>query len=679
MAQGETSRGLSGLGGGGRLVAVIAVVSAMVIVAVTIAVVACRVPDAVVPHGFASLKMLDREGRLLREDARSDSGRATWVPLSRVSPHVVAATVAVEDRRFGRHPGVDGVALMRAVRDNVVAGRVVSGASTLTMQLVRLLVPRERTMGSKVVEAVAALELHWRLGKDGVLEHYLNRAPYGNRVAGIEAASRLYFGVPSSDLSLAQAALLAGLPNAPTLLNPYRQPARAKGRMAHVLRAMVRHGAIDEAAMERALREPLRFAARAGRFFAPHFVDLVRREVDARLQTAATVRTTLDLDVQGRAEAALRERLESLTERGARTGAVVVFDNRSGAVLAMAGSRDYWDERIAGAYNAALALRQPGSTLKPFLYAFALEQGRTAASIAADVPTAFVGGDGEFHPRNYDGKFHGPVRYRVALGASLNVAATAVLAELGVGRWLTFLRRVGFLELTRQADEYGVGLALGNGEVSLLSLARGYAVLARGGTTVASQMVIEAHDATGGALNLAPRGASETVMGAATAFVVSDILADDEARAMTFGRRSVLAMPFRAAVKTGTSQAFRDNWAVGFTEAVTVAVWVGNVEDVPMQRVSGVSGAGPILRDVLTFAAERYGAGLIDATDGADGVVQGRVCALSGLLVGQECPGGVNEWFKVGGEPHEVCTWHGAETLVPEMFRVRPGVVRRVE
>ena len=612
-----------------------------------------------------SLTVLARDGSLLREfAARDGEGHAAPAHLDELPAHVWQAFLAAEDARLFSHPGVDPIAVGRALYQDLRRRRLAQGASTMAMQLSRLLRPHPRTLPGKLSEALFALRLTHALGRRGVLEQYLTRVPLGNDVRGVEAAARLYFDKPARALSPAQAALLAALPRSPTALDPLRAPGRAEAAARRVLRQMEARGFIASAAAfaEAPLdlsQERLRRA-----FEAAHFVEEVAR---AHSPAGATVvKTTLDLALQRKVEEAVQDQLAALEDRRVGSAAVLVLDNASSEVLAWVGSPDWFDEEHQGRIDGVRTRRQPGSALKPFAYAQAIERhGLTAATLLSDVESHFSGQSGDYMPRNYDRRAHGPVRARVALASSYNVPAVRVAEKVSAPELLRTLRRLGFDSLDQTADHYGLGLVLGDGEVSLLELGRAYTALARGGVLRSLRLVREADDAAGRPLPLA-RAASRRVFSAPTAALIADILQDAAARAPAFGLDNALRFPFPAAAKTGTSRAFTDNWTVGFTRERTVAVWVGNMSGETMRHVSGITGAGPLFQRALLLAMEG-----VEPAPLYDAVFDEReLCALSGELAGDACPARVTEKFIPGTAPRGACAMHrgGPVDLGPRFY-----------
>jgi len=605
------------------------------------------------PLPVLSLNLLDRDGRPLREVLSDEGGRSRWVGSPDIAPDVVRALIAAEDRRFPFHSGIDVFALGRAVGQALIGGKVVSGASTITQQLVRNIYHFPRTLPSKVVEAWLALRMEVTLSKEEILVQYLNRVAYGRQAYGIEAAARFYFDKPARDLSPSEAAYLTALPRAPGRLRPERDAAGLRRRRDAILRRMARLGFLSSDALGRALSEPVRISKNVRDFRAPHFVEyLLARLTPEERESLAEIRTTLDLILQTKIERLLDGHLRSLEKKNLSNGAVLVLENATGAVRAMVGSRDFFDEAHDGQVNGALSLRQPGSTLKPLTYALGLEKGMTAATLIDDAPSEFGSLEASFAPENYDERFHGPVRLRSALASSYNVPAVAVLDLLGPELLFRRLRDMGFSSLQKEASFYGVGLTLGNGEVTLLELARAYAALATGGL-FRPERLVEAAARKDGRMQAVPDPPPPArVFSSAVAYIVTDILADHDARIPAFGYRGPLNLPFPAAAKTGTSKDFRDNWTIGYTPRFTVAVWMGNFDGAPMHNVSGITGAGPLFRDVMLLL-EEPGPGL--PFPEPPGLVRVGICPVSGDLPSPACPATITELFIDGTVPDDTC------------------------
>lgn len=591
--------------------------------------------------------LLAADGRLIASQAHPARRAGPWLTPAEIPPLVAAAALAAEDHRFLHHPGVDPLALGAALWQNLRAGRVVRGASTLTMQVARQERPARRTLAAKLRETARALWLETRLTKAEILGQYLNRAPFGGPLVGLAAASRELLAKPPDRLSPAEAALLLALPQDPArLLQPSQRP-RLIARRDRILRAMARDGHLTPASLERALAEPLGLRPGQPQVDAPHFAAALA----TRLPPAwsGEVGTDLDPGLQDAASLLARATVAAHRPAGVEQAAVLVLRNRDRAVLAWVGSVDF-NAPDAGQVDGVLAMRQPGSALKPFIYALALERGLTLADRLADAPFTRAVAGGAFRPVDYDGRQRGPVSLRVALASSLNLPALRLVEALDPAAVLRRLRDLG-LDLPRDPEHYGLGLALGDGEVSLLELTTAYAALADQGRWLPARL-------WRGQAPAEPR----RVMDPAAAALIGEVLADDAARAPGFGRHGVLALPFPAAVKTGTSQRHRDNWCLGFTADYTVGVWVGNFASDPMRGVSGVSGAAPLWRQVMLHLHRQRPGGLPPLPPG---VVADRVCLDSGHRVGPNCPASQEELFLADHLPPGPCPVHAQTPALP--------------
>lgn len=616
-------------------------------------------PDLLTKDTTRGVTIEDRHGLALRSTRATDGSNAQWVPYTQIDPDLINAFVAVEDRRFWDHHGIDVRAVGRAMRDNLRSRRVVSGASTITMQLARLLQPAERSWGGKATQALWALRLERHLSKQQILEQYLNRVALGQGTAGVAAATAVYFNGTPSEVGVGQAATLAGLAHAPSRDNPHVSAKRARAQRLMALTRMRDAGFITREDAARARDEPIAGSRRSTPFVAPHFTTRVLAwTADARERARDTkIQTSLDLDLQRVVEAEVRHTVDVLRDRGVAHAAAVVLDNASGEVLAWVGSPNFMDPEN-GQTDMVVSERQPGSALKPFLFGLALDRGFTAATILPDIPKTYPTTTGPYRPRNYDRRFRGPVRAREALGSSYNVPAVELAERVGTASLLETLHLAGFSSLRQNADHYGLGLALGNGDVTLIELANAYRALANGG---------EWRDWTW-RLSAVPRtGATRRVMSATSSAIVLDILSDPAARMPGFGLETPFDFPFPVAVKTGTSRHFTDNWAVGTTKAFTVAVWAGNFSGRPMEGVSGVTGAGPLLHRVVMATSARVAPGAL-TTPAEAGAVPVAVCRLSGLRSTNSCAS-MTEWFAPGTEPRETDTWErGGRVALPAEY-----------
>jgi len=605
-----------------------------------------------------STVVVDRQGVPLYEALSGDGTRSLRLEAATMPAILAAATLAAEDRRFYSHSGIDPVALVRAMKRNLVEHAIVEGGSTITQQTAKLLIARRsggqaRGLIGKMREAVLAERLEHRFTKRQILALYLNLAAYGNQIVGAGRASYAYFGHDASMLTAAQAAFLAGLPQRPSTFNPYRGTASALARQRQVLRRMQASGAISADQAREAADEQLALTRASAPFAARHFVERVLAASGG--QRAGRIETTLDAGLQAEIAGIINSHREVLEAHHAANVAIAVLDNATGEWRAWEGSGDYFDSAHGGAIDGVISPRQPGSALKPFTYALAFEGDVTPATVLADIPSHFATAEAGvlYSPRNYDGRYRGPLLARRALAGSENVPAVALASRVGVPSVLRFLLRAGFTTFDRNAAYYGLGVTLGNAEVRLDELIAGYAAFARGGEWIPPTWRL--HDDPAGRERrrlVSPR----------TAYWIGDILSDPEAREFIFGRGGSLEFPFPVAVKTGTSQAYHDNWTVGYTRDVTVGVWVGNFDRSPLRGSSGVTGAGPIFHAVMLAAQRRAGGtsnGFADAAlaDPPDGLVDREICVLSGMPANPWCPSKRHEHVPAEADTAP-CSWH---------------------
>jgi penicillin-binding protein 1C len=610
-----------------RTLAIFAGLIAIALGAVRVGFCFVPIPEALQRPTVQSIALVDRNGIPLREK-RVEERFSRETRLAEVPPHVIAALLAAEDKRFRSHHGIDWLATGRGLFNGVRSGHFTSGASTITQQLIKISERRPRTVRTKIIESIQAVRLEQTWSKDQILAAYVNRLDFGNLNIGLAAAADYYLGKPIGDLSVAEAAFLAGLPKNPRKLNPHVAFEAARARQLTVLRRMQEGGALEAARAEIANAETLRVRPPRRLFRAAHFVDLVLQQ--PLTLAPPVVRTTLDLALNDAVTGIVRERLAQLREQNVHNAAAVVIDNASGDVLALVGSENYFAPGT-GQVNGAWAKRSAGSTLKPFTYLLALERGETPASMVADVRTSFPAADGFYRPENYNRRCYGPVRYRTALASSLNISAVKVLLAAGGPSALwERLRQVGLTSLDRSADIYGLGLTLGNCEGRLLELTNAYACLARLGEFRPWRLVPE----TPAIVRSLSR--KEFV------WQIADMLSDNEARTLSFGMNSALRFEYPVACKTGTSTDFRDNWTIGFTPEFTVGVWVGNFDGAPMREVSGVTGAGPIFHAIMDHLHSTRGTSWYRAPPG---IVECNVHPLTGKLLAADDSRALREKF----------------------------------
>ena len=599
-------------------------------------------------------QLLDRIGNPL-----SISYQNRWsvqtVALHEIPPLLRNAFIESEDRRFYSHGGVDQLARVHALAQNLRAMKGVRGASTITEQVVRMLHPRPRTVWSRWLEGFEAVRLENSFSKSEILEFYLNQVPYGHQRRGIVEAARFYFDRDPATLNVKESLALAVLVRAPSGLD-LRQKQKALERRLSKLAAHLRDkGLLTEAEYRAALSEGFEFAHSRRVIEAPQFVQYVLNTTGAEeLNSSGRITTSLDGGVQEKVRHILWNRLEALKSSDVGDGAALVVDNRTGEVLAWVSESLSAGESL-GWVDAVMVRRQPGSALKPFLYALAMEMGWTAATIIEDSPLAEAAGSGLHNFHNYSRTYYGPLRLRVALGNSLNTPAVRTIQFTGTERFLLWLRSLGISGLNKPAEFYGHGLALGDGEVSLFELVQAYSVLPRHGAFMPLRTLSGRHT---------PPGELSQVIGPATAALIGDILSDPQARRLEFGEGHLLRFPVQTAVKTGTSTDHRDCWAVGFSDRYTAGVWMGNLDHRPTRGVTGAIGPALVLRAIFAELNRDGETGPLSAWPGLQSV---SICAVSGKLAGPGCPR-MDEKFEPGKVPVELCTLHSirADLSMPE-------------
>ncbi|HML22742.1 MAG TPA: PBP1A family penicillin-binding protein [Aggregatilinea sp.] len=694
--------------------------------------------DQIGNQSFETTVIYDREGSKL--DEVFSEGRRTRISIAQMPQYLIDATISIEDDTFYENRGIDIPGILRAAKDYLQEGYVVSGGSTITQQLIRNVLfdyeyRTEISLQRKAEEALLAVILTQRMSKDEILELYLNEIYYGNLAYGIEAASQTYFDKHAADLTLGEAALLAGLPQAPADLDPLNPDPDVQRRVMErrrlVLNRMVDEDYITESEADAAYAEPLTYASPDVRLeSAPHFIVYATAEVEnllvrelglpqeeiRRMVSGGGLRvyTTIDMDYQRIAEEAVRQQVASLSASNHMTnGAAVIVQPETGEILAMVGSVDYGDESIDGNVNVTIAARQPGSAMKPFNYASALEKGWTAAQVIWDTEVEIDSpGAAPYKPVNYDGSYHGPVRIREALANSYNIPAVQTLRYVGVDYLLWMMNRVGVTSLSNDPSQYGLSLTLGGGEVTPLELTTAYAVLANGGvyvpntpilcvTTSDDEILYEYEQGCPDSAHLTSSSVSvnatgRQVMDERIAFVISDILADNTARTPAMGSSSPLYTPnIPTSAKTGTTNDFRDNWTVGYTRNLAVGVWTGNTDNTEMINVSGLQGAAPIWNAIMTGIYNN--SSLLDAlgsrpADDAHlqppaGVSHRQICNLAALKdPATTCTPGREEWFL--DSPAAVPDSNGnlvpgqatpapqTSANGPQPVEVEPGVIR---
>ncbi len=636
-------------------------------------------------------KIYDRNGELLYKIYRTQN--RTLVKLDEVPLFLRQATIAIEDREFYFHQGISPQGIARALYRNLFLGRL-SGGSTITQQLVKnaLLTP-ERTWQRKIKEAILALWVETQFTKDEILQMYLNEVGYGGAAYGIEEASQLYFGKSVKEVDLAEGALLAGLPSSPTKNSPFgANPELAKWRQEQVLREMVENHYLTQEQAQKALDQELVFAPQKTDIQAPHFVmyvkDLLVEKYGQKMveEGGLEVKTSLDLKTQNLAQTIVTQEVNGLKNLRISNGAALVTKPKTGEILAMVGSKDYFDTENDGNYNVTTAQRQPGSSIKPVNYSVALSMGFTPATIIPDTPITYrLPGQPPYSPVNYDGRFHGNIPLRVALASSYNVPAVKVLSAIGVSRMIKQGEKMG-ITTWNEPSRFGLSLTLGGGDVKMVDMAVVYGSLANLGMRVDLNPILEVRDYKGNLLenlsckdnhevkavsDLSPPCDGEKVVSPQIAYLLTDILSDNDARTPAFGSNSLLNIPGHphVAVKTGTSNNLKDNWAIGYTPELLVASWVGNNDATPMSYVaSGVTGASPIWNKIMAEL-------LKDKPDQefpkAEDLVKIEICSLTNTLPCDGC-GGKWEYFLPGTEPKTHCSSEQIKETTKETEKSSP-------
>ncbi len=608
----------------------------------------------------------DRDGKVLFETDK-DKNRVP-VALTDIADNLKKATISIEDKNFYKHGGISQVGIIRAFFSIIFRGHV-EGGSTITQQLIKnVLLGPEQSVTRKIKEAILAVLVEKKYTKDQILEMYLNEAPYGGSFWGVGSAAKGYFNQSPKNLSLVQSAILAGLPQRPNNYSPFIGGKDAwKGRTTDVLRRMREDGYItrDQELMSLKELETIKFTAPNISIDAPHFVFYVRDQIEKEfgpkiLDQGIRVKTTLSLDTQRTTEKIVSEEVKNLKSAKVGNGAAVVLNSQTGEILAMVGSYDFNNPDF-GKFNAATGFRQPGSAMKPITYALGLEKGYTAATPIMDLKTEFPDQGGKTYvPENYDGKFRGPVQTRFTLGNSINVPAVKMLAMVGIRDFLQKADSMGLHTLSptqENLNRFGLSITLGGGEVRLVDLTSAYSVFARGGTQIDPQSIIEITDETGKVLYKPHPAQEKRVFSPEAAFIISHILSDNVARTMEFGANSYLNVPGKTvAVKTGTTNDKRDNWTFGYTNDLTVGVWVGNNDNTPMnpQIASGITGASPIWYDIMTQLLRRYKDGIMDKPARVKALI---VDAYLGGLPKDGYPTR-SEYFIEGSEPKDVSPFY---------------------
>ena len=631
-------------------------------------------------------RILDRKGNILYR-VYADENR-TIVNLEDIPKHVIHATLAIEDKDFYNHHGFSVTGIARAARANL-KGEYIQGGSTITQQLVKLrLLSSERTITRKIKELILAVLVENNYTKDEILEMYLNTVAYGGSTYGIEEASQRYFGKPVADLSVAESALLAGLPQSPSVYTPFgNNPELAYGRQREVLRRMVEDGYLTAEEAQQASQEPLAFRKDTIDITAPHFVmyvkQLLAEKYGEEILTSGglIVKTTLDTELQQETQKKVTDEVTSLKRLRITNGAALITNPQTGEILSMVGSTDYFNFAEDGQVNVVLRERQPGSSIKPLTYAIALERGWTPITIIEDTPVTYaVQGSPPYSPKNYDGQFHGRVTLKESLASSYNIPAVKTLNAIGIDTLIDKAERMG-ITTWENRKRYGLSLTLGGGEVRMIDMAQVYGAFANGGYKVEPNPILEITTYKGEVLYRnecaldRKNCLNEQVLDSGVAYLISNILSDNGARTPAFGPMSALTIPNQeVAVKTGTTNNLRDNWTIGYSSDRLVAVWVGNNDNTPMSYVaSGITGASPIWNKLMRL--------LLNENEPhhfaqPPNVVKTAVCLNSGTLACSGCPRVSEEYFVRTTQPTVACGALAHPPSLPEISTNQPAPTR---
>lgn len=618
---------------------------------------------------IVSTKIYDRNGELLYKIFKNEN--RTLTDLENIPKDLIQATIAVEDQDFYDHTGISIKGIGRAIKRNLVEQRV-QGGSTITQQLVKnTLLTSEKTFTRKIKEIILAVGVELTYTKNQILTMYFNQVGYGGAIYGVEEASQYYFGKSVKDVSLAEAALLAGLPASPTIYSPFgANPELAISRQHEVLRRMVEENYLTQEQSTLAQSEKIQFISPKNNIQAPHFVMYVKNLLVEKFGEAAVhqggleVVTTLDIGLQNQVEKIVNEQMSKIKNLNVSNASVLVMNPQTGEILSMLGSVDYFDIEHDGQVNVTTRPRQPGSSIKPLTYALALENGFKATTTIDDSAITYrVPGSPPYSPVNYDGKFHGRVTLRQALANSYNIPAVKILSQIGINNLVDFGKQMG---ITTWGDpsRFGLSLTLGGGEIKMIDLATAYGVFANRGTKMNPYSITHIsdykkntfldNDCSSPRLEKPPSCQGTPVIKPQTAYLISDILADNKARSSTFGLSSKLVIPgHQVSVKTGTTNNLRDNWTIGYTNKYLVAVWVGNNDNSPMSGVaSGVTGATPIWQEIMKTVLENLPPQTISPVEN---MIKVTFCPLTQTLSCKECPNPTEEFFIEGSQPKNQC------------------------
>ncbi|MFH0926760.1 MAG: penicillin-binding protein 1C [bacterium] len=603
-----------------------------------------------IKNGPIYANVLDRSGYQL-SFTKQNTLNHTPLPLWKIPEILSNAFILAEDRRFYDHHGLDWLARGMAIIANIKACKIVRGASTITEQCIRIIHPRPRTFYTRWIETIEAYLLEKKFTKADILEFYLNQVPFSHQCRGVSQASNFYFGRTLDTLNIQEMIGLAIMVRAPSFFSNNKNKKELEKRIIQLAQVMKEKRLIsgDKIKEISLLKTNLGLSMIGPRVGAPHFIQYLKKNFKKEITSRSQLITTIDSNLQTKLYYLLKETLKKLKRQEVNNGAILVLDHQTDEILAWVNGDDFFSSKTGSQIDTILALRQPGSTLKPFLYALALEKGLTTSTIIPDIPIVQPIGNGLHSFTNYSKSNYGPIRLRCALGNSLNIPAIRTIYQVGVPQFLDLLHELGFQSLNERPAYYGVGLALGNGEVSLFELVNAYSVLARGGTHYTPKFFLSDHNKS---------EPTKKILSSEACSLIANILADPYAHTLEFGESGILNFPVQTAVKTGTSTDYRDSWAVGFNYKYTIGVWMGNLNYDPTVEITGSRGPALILRAVFNELNKHKETQPLYFNRT---LVSRDICALSGKLVSPSCPQIITEWYKKEETPTDTCNWHQKE------------------
>ncbi|WP_157151736.1 penicillin-binding protein 1C [Brachyspira sp. SAP_772] len=603
------------------------------------------------------LKIYDRNNILISTLFPKHGGFYSEVKYSDISTNLINAVISAEDKNFFKHDGIDYKAIMRAFLANLINGKVVSGGSTITQQLAKSIIPRERTYINKLYEALDAIRLERNLSKEEIITEYLNRVFLGNNCYGVGAASQVYFKKEAKDLNVNESAILASIIKSGTKFNPYKYEERLNDRRMYVINEMKNNGYIDDAEYQKNIEEKIIVYNNKEEytFKAPHFTMYTKESLaQLKYNNITEIKTTLDYKLQQEAITVISNASQSLHTFNVRNISCVILNAKTGEILSMIGSMDYFDKEVDGAVNGATSLRQAGSTLKPFLYGYLFDKGETPASIIADVKTYINSPGGDYIPENFNHKYHGPVTIRDALANSLNIPAVKWLARYSIKDFQNILLKSGLSSINKNPDYYGYSLVLGSAEVRLVDLVSAYTIFPNEGKFINHYSIKSLKKENGEIINI-PKKSTRQVISKESAYLITSILSDRNARMGSFRSYRGIVYPFSVAIKTGTSKGSRDAWGIGYTKNYIVGIWLGDFKGSEMINITGGNGAVPIIYDLFTMLNKSQKETIWNKPAN---IVNRDICLISGKLRGEFCKEYRNEEFSKEYVPTEECDVH---------------------